>query len=493
MDSLAAPYFPIIYVRGYAMTSGEVSDTVATPYMGFNLGATKVRQAWDGSVKRHVFESPLLRLMKDHGYRDIYSDGGEIDGPLPPRSVVIYRYYEPGDKDLGDGKALSIEDAAQGLKELIRRIRQQVCGDNARMLEDFRVHLVAHSMGGLVVRSFLQNDKISSPEDRALVGKVFTYATPHNGIEMAGLNVPGFLGMWDMNNFNRKRMAEYLGLKGKPARVDTLDGKFDPDRFFCFVGTNHRDYDAARGVSRLLAGEMSDGLVKIENATVQGAPRAFAFRSHSGHYGVVNSEEGYQNLERFLFGDLRVDGVVEVDALPLPPSVRKAKEANGKVEASYYFEATVVPRGRTHFRLTERRRDTFSAVLRAYDDLFGAHGVPLVKPRSPVLFSAFLDTRKITVGSTVVFNVDLEVSTTGYTIDGWLSKQHIEGERVFRETLTLRATPVADGWNLRYVFADEDSSEKPGKLADRDGEDFIVPLSSKKGFAARLRLAVRWL
>jgi hypothetical protein len=29
-------------------------------------------------------------------------------------------------------------------------------------------------------------------------------------------------------------------------------------------------------------------------------------RSHGGRYGIVNSEEGYQNLQRFLFGDLEV-------------------------------------------------------------------------------------------------------------------------------------------------------------------------------------------
>lgn len=33
--------YPIIYVRGYAMTQSEIEATVATPYMGFNLGATK--------------------------------------------------------------------------------------------------------------------------------------------------------------------------------------------------------------------------------------------------------------------------------------------------------------------------------------------------------------------------------------------------------------------------------------------------------------------
>ena len=36
--------YPIIYVRGYAMTQSEIEDTVADPYMGFNVGSCKVRQ-----------------------------------------------------------------------------------------------------------------------------------------------------------------------------------------------------------------------------------------------------------------------------------------------------------------------------------------------------------------------------------------------------------------------------------------------------------------
>lgn len=46
--------------------------------------------------------------------------------------------------------------------------------------------------------------------------------------------------------------------------------------------------------------------MQIDNAYVRDAHRAFVHRSHSGRYGMVNSEEGYQNLRRFLFGDLRV-------------------------------------------------------------------------------------------------------------------------------------------------------------------------------------------
>jgi hypothetical protein len=482
------PYHPIIYVRGYAMTAGEVAATVATPYMGFNLGSTKVRQNWQGGVVRHVFESPLVRLMKDYDYRDIYMDGVEQPGTLPARSVVIYRYYEEGDPDLGSGKVPSIEDAAAGLRDLVLKVRDQVCGDDADARKAFRVYLVGHSMGGLVCRSFLQ--KIATAAERKMIDKVFTYASPHNGIEMAGINVPGFFGIWDLSNFNRKRMAGYFGLQGSPKRVDTLDGTFDPERFFCLIGTNHKDYDAGGGFSRRLAGEMSDGLVKIENAAVSGAPRAFVYRSHSGPYGIVNSEEGYQNLVRFLFGDTRIDGLVEVEALPLPPSVQKAKDEGKKIKASYYFESTVSPRGSFTFKLTERRVETFSAVLRGFDEMMQPRGGDA--PRWPVLFSTFLDRKKITVGQTIVFSVDLAVSTTGYEIDGFLFlDRHVPGEYLFRNTVTVRATPRDDGWSIRYNMTDDRWSEQTGTAAKEDDDGWYIPLTSAKGFEGKLRLAPR--
>jgi hypothetical protein len=477
--------YPIIYIRGYAMTAGEIADTVATPYMGFEQGATKIRQTWDQKVVKHVFESPLIRLMKDYGYRDVYSNGQVIEGPIPAKSIVIYRYYDGADEDIGTGKVASIVEAAAGLRDLIHDVRKQVCDSGAMEPKDFKVHLVAHSMGGLIVRAFLQNGEISSAEDRALVDKVFTYATPHNGIEMAGFNVPSVFGLWDMNNFNRKKMAEYLALPQDSQRVDSLNGKFDPARFFCLVGTNHRDYAVAAGLSRRLAGEMSDGLVKIENATVEKAPRAFVFRSHSGPYGIVNSEEGYQNLVRFLFGNVRVEGSLVIEEVPLPPSVEKEKKQGKQVRGSYYFEATVAPRGAYTYRLTERRRDTFSAILRTYDEIRPGEDAP----RSPTLFSTFLDTRKITVGTSIVFGLDLQVSSTGYEVGSFLSKQHLDGEYLFRDTITIKATRTAERFNIHYLFTDENWSEAKGKAAQQltDGT-FMIPIASKKGFQAKLLL-----
>lgn len=491
MSSIEAPFHPIVYVRGYAMTEAEISATVATPYMGFNDGAVKVRQSWDKRVVRHVFESPLIRLMKDYGYVDVYRTGAEAIGPLPPRSVVVYRYYEGADEDLGTGQVPSIEAAAKGLADLIERLRDQVAGTEAAARKAFRVHLVAHSMGGLVVRCLLQNEAAAGRDVRALVDKVFTYATPHNGIELFGMNVPSFLGLFDIDNFNRKRMAKYLALEGKPERVDTLEGKFPLDRFFCLVGTNHKDYEVAGGVARKLAGEMSDGLVAIQNATVSGAPRAFVHRAHSGPYGIVNSEDGYQNLVRFLFGDVRVDGRMEVLDLPLPPSVAKAKAAGKAIRASYYFEVTVAPRGALTYVLTERRRDTHSAVLRTYDELLKPAAAGLAAPRTPVLFSTFLDSSRITVGNELTFSVDVAVSTTGYTIDGFLFlDQHIPGEHLLRETLSIRARREGDAWKVLYVPTSDRWGEDRGRAAEEAEGGWYIPLQSKK-FDGRLWLELQ--
>jgi hypothetical protein len=50
--------------------------------------------------------------------------------------------------------------------------------------------------------------------------------------------------------------------------------------------------------------------------TVRGAHRAYVYKSHSGAYGEVNSEEGYQNLRRFLFGRWAVEAALAGVQLP---------------------------------------------------------------------------------------------------------------------------------------------------------------------------------
>ncbi len=482
-NKINPPFYPIIYIRGFAMTQSAIEETVSTPYMGFNLGSTKIRKEWDGEVIRHIFESPLIRLMKDYGYIDNYTEGTENEGRIPAKSVFIHRYYEQADRDIGTGEgAPCIIEAANGLSDLILKIREQVCGDDAEMRKDFKVYLVAHSMGGLIARCLLQNDKVGTKEAKQLVDKVFTYGTPHNGIEIRGINVPRFLGGWDINNFNRRHIAEYLQLPDH-SRVDTLNGKFPEDRFFCHIGTNHSDYN----LSRLAVGPTSDGLVLISNAGIKGAPRVFTNHSHSGHYGLVNSEEGYQNLTRFLFGNVMVRAKLQVENLPLPPSVKKAYEEGLQIRASYFFESTVMPRG-GRFRLSDRRMETNSAVFRKFDEMFpGGAGSTGSESRMPVLFSIFLDTRKIEAGRTMVFTVDLAVRTTEYRISGNLfTRQRIPEENLFREKITIRAIPSENDWSLRFNLTDEEWGENRGHSSNPVNGAFTIPLKSRKGFSGKL-------
>ncbi|HEX5665892.1 MAG TPA: hypothetical protein VFX71_03570, partial [Hyphomicrobium sp.] len=341
---MKCPYYPIIYIRGYAMTQSAVEDTVADPYMGFNIGSTKMRQLFTQETVRHIFESPLVRLMKEEEYVDIFEHGSEMaEGKRPPdRAIWIYRYYEPVSKSLGTGERPEIEDYAEGLKKLIDNLETRYCTKKGaldpKLKENFRVYLVAHSMGGLICRCLLQK---VSPGD-ARVDKVFTYATPHGGIDLRHLgNVPDFLRINNSENFNEKRMREYLDLPDKTVPVQSLGGKFPPERFFSLIGTNHRDYSMAKWA----IGPMSDGLVQIKNAYVENSPRAFVHRSHSGHYGIVNSEEGYQNLRRFFFGNVRLDAFLDIQEITLPANVELKKKEGKKVHAPYHVEVIGRVRG----------------------------------------------------------------------------------------------------------------------------------------------------
>ncbi len=549
-------YHPIVYVRGYAMTQGEIEETVADPYMGFNLGSTKARQLWDGSIKPFFFESPLVRLMKEHGYDDVYEEGVDqvMDErahreTVPYRSLVVYRYYEPSSKDLGAGVEPNIDTFAIGLTELILNLRRRIYpkGSATRIdaaeakagklpFEDFRVHLVAHSMGGLVCRSFLQNPALGeetlkqarktgdrrriqqlerwqeeTPEARRLVDKLFTYATPHNGIEVRGLgNVPGWLSLNGINTFNRNEMARYLGLKKSDRIGDAVDmvTGFDPDRLFNLVGTNPGDYKVAGGLSSRAVGEASDGLVRIGNAVTRGrvdgriqvSPHAFVHRSHSGHFGIVNSEPGYQNLVRFLFGDVRADGYLDIDELTLPPAVQREYDADREVRASYLFEVAVGIRGK-QWQLHRRTADENSAVFRKFDDLFpkrrGARRPN--RSESPLLFTVFLDQDQSQTGNTLAFSVDLCVRVPEYQVNGFLFlNNHYEGGFLFRDMLHIEATPPAGSqtaWKVEYQFASRRGDPvETATLEENDGTlSFGIPIGQPQppGIRGRLRVVTR--
>ena len=116
-------------------------------------------------------------------------------------------------------------------------------------------------------------------------------------------------------------MRNYLKLD-KDYAVHSLGDESAPQAFpvkrcFCLIGSDHGSY----GAVRYATGNHSDGLVKQSNAYVVSGPDpgrdkeyadehtayyANVHRAHSGRRGIVNSYESFENIQRFLFGDIKI-------------------------------------------------------------------------------------------------------------------------------------------------------------------------------------------
>lgn len=525
LDVNPAAIHPIIYVRGFAATRSEIDETSADPFCGFNLGSTIFRATPDSDRKtrKFVFESPVIRLAKDFGYRDVYVGGSDVvhedDWPhgISRRSIVVHRYYDSSSTILGDGKTPPITDFAIALSRLIERVKRVVLAKHEYADgESFRCYLVAHSMGGLVCRTFLQNAACDPAGMRSAVDKFFTFATPHNGIDLGGLNVPTWLTNMELNNFNRERIAAYLQIDPKQfkdtGRVDYFpEESLPPAKVFCLIGSNRLDYDTAMGLSRTFAGNGSDGLVRIENAwltsTRGGQPigdiepiaKAFVYRAHSGPYGIVNSEEGYQNLTRFLFGDLRIDVWVDIDHVTLPEPIEEARRQGKAVNALYQVELLASPRGKPWY-LTRRvaEEDSVAVFTHAAYEQANSQTIPLYV--STVFLSRHGRVDK--TRPTLAYALTLGIRVPDYEIDRklWLN-DHFEGGYVFRDSVIVELMPPADDtspWQVRYDWQQDGKAAEPWR--ELSIEEFKkgtlsvpIPFMREKvpGARGRVRFVVR--
>jgi hypothetical protein len=311
-----------------------------------------------------------------------------------------------------------------------------------------------------------------------------------------------------MNNFNRERMAdfldllhdpEYLGQNVSDRRVDYLRN-FPLDRFFCMIGTNRADYNVAYGLSRTFAGNGSDGLVKIDNASVYGknasgetvsCPRAYAYRSHSGFFGIVNSEEAFQNLTRFLYGDLRVDIWFDVDSVTLPKKLQ-AKAAD--VQAAYQFELLAAPRGKPWY-LTRRISEEDSVAVRTHEEL------AVSGKKEIYLSSIFLSSwAKVDMSDNKLsYAVTFRAGVQEYLEKGIIFSSHYEGVKLFSDTLIVSYDPykqvewkwVQDSAIGKHVFSQKDINDfDKGNPFSLPVQIPVVKRSDAAGITGKLRFVV---
>lgn len=435
---MSAPFFPIVYVRGYAATQGDINATVDDPFYGFNVGSTHVRVGAQGEPVPFFFESPLVRLMSEHGYVDAFHGPVQATDPGDGtdkqwRSVWIYRYYDvTASTYTWKPKRLLIEDAASQLRDLITTVKERTGAP--------QVHLVAHSMGGLVCRSLLQKiypENDEKPEDH--VARFFTYATPHGGIQLrSGLGflekIRDLVGPFDSDTFGPDRMYAFLTPGKTPKAKAPRDfdprassGAFNADNIFCAVGTNATDYDTAAGLSSAVVGPQSDGLVQTDAAYLIPAHRAYVHRCHSGRYGIVNSEEAFQNLERFLFGTIQA--IV---------SLQDVSGLEDSAKWSYQLDLCVSVRGLPVF-MNERTRAHFCPIV-----LNTADEPVTAKPLS--LFTQFLNSARSASGDgTCRFAINFGLYKFG-VVDGRVDySQALHGLPNWFDTLLVDVKLEVDG------------------------------------------------
>ncbi|WP_063726542.1 esterase/lipase family protein [Streptomyces sp. RTd22] len=497
-----AEKLPIVYVRGFAGDTAGIDRVVTDPFYGFNEGSTHIRIGPDDEPCFYQFESPLLRLHLDEGYQILVDGGQELylasHDTIPPDTIWVHRFYDASATTWGTKpREFRLETAAQDLMRLIGTIREKSGAP--------RVHLVAHSMGGLVCRCLIQKilpDLGRDPAD--WVGKLFTYGTPHGGITFdAGFGVLERLrdltGINGADIFGPERMYAYL----TPSALLDPDGppdEWDPramapdqpfafprERVFCLVGTDPADYDVAHGLSAAAVGPRSDGLVQIDNAYVPGAHVAYVHRSHSGRYGLVNSEEGYQNLRRFLFGDRRVEAALVGHRLSRPS------------DTAWQAEVRLSVRG-LHIVTHERMSAQWCSIQLPAGAADGAGPVPLA--------STFLcSVLRPGESATLRYALHLRILSLRRR-DGLLSfRDHLEQTADFDDILivdvdadTTAAVPALSAtWNsdIAGPIRDYRPSDAPG-LSDEDPADGVwvhhieLPATTVPilGGGARIRLTV---
>ena len=235
------------------------------------------------------------------------------------------------------------------------------------------------------------------------------------------------------------------------------------------------------GLARHAVGPSSDGLVQMRNAWVLNAPRAFVHRSHSGHYGLVNSESGYQNLQRFLFGNIRILFEMENIRVTLPAEVERRRQRGVKVSASYHIEIVVSVRG-VPVEINRRTYDEESAIFRKYDRLTG---------RPTKLFTAFLmdsgrvNQRRRSLG----LALRLQVRVPDYETDGaiWLD-DHYEGGVLFSDKLNVEVIPqtlgssrIRFGWDRRTPNRSPSSPTDPCRATRCDRKHSFFQRENQSG------------
>ncbi|MDQ3616237.1 MAG: hypothetical protein M3393_06385 [Actinomycetota bacterium] len=353
---------PLILVRGFGGV--DVSGEQSSPYQGFNDGTVYPGRRGDN----YIYEGFLLRALKSSRFR--YHDATNVigyyakdveapdeAGGFSPEAVAgtvvidpataervlangtrgtiwVYRYY--------DLTPRALDRYGDGLRRLIELI-SEAAEKRGEVFDG--VDILAHSMGGLVVREAIRHlDQAAKGSAKTLIHRIVTLGTPHRGIAFQRMpdwllrRLPGAARAGD-------EMAAFDPTETTFLQIERSD-LFDLDRVLTVVGTNYRTYGTSvasfgNRISSLLDDgslqyNRSDGLVKQSSAQLPGAPRTFVHKCHGGEDSLVTSREAYEIAMRFFHGSHKIKLWLD------RADIRRGGDWFGRSE--FYFAVSVKPR-----------------------------------------------------------------------------------------------------------------------------------------------------
>jgi pimeloyl-ACP methyl ester carboxylesterase len=370
---------PIILVRGFGGLSVEDEKRIA--YQGFNDGTVYPQKRGEN----YIYEGLILRFMKSRWiYRDATNVVGYYADPVTRSPADIPKELKDFDPRFFAGSKVVIDPAmaaaqlrtegdlmktlwvfryydlndrrfppyGEALVRLIKFIRALAV---AKQLAPPKVNIIAHSMGGLIVREAVQRSFPADSEHENLpeterkkiaetyINKIVTLGTPHRGIS--------FQIIRDWLRIDAQEELEHFNPEFQKTDHELgyqrFAESFDPRRILTVVGTNYRTYGpvVASWLNRAfsVANEFgpnynrSDGLVKQTSAQLPGAPRTFVHKCHGGPDSLVTSREAFEIATRFFFGNINVRlSLVKAD-------VTRGFDIIGKSEL--FFGVSIKPRG----------------------------------------------------------------------------------------------------------------------------------------------------
>jgi hypothetical protein len=518
---------PTILIRGFGGL--DASEEKKSTYYGFNDGTVYPQKQGEN----YIYEGLILRFMKsDWKYQDAtnvigyyskeiqlkrdslpddrlkpFDEMGFFNGHKlvvdpamalklikseddPRRTIWVFRYY-----DFDDRRFETYSNALVRLIDFIRALvsfKQQEGKIDIDQPRVNKVNIIAHSMGGLLIRHAIQSqqhgfaysDRVDKTTADECINKIVTLGTPHQGISfqlLQNLRWLPFLEAGDeLEQFNpENQRALELGF-------NRFQERFPLERLLTVVGTNYRTYNTGTAtiLNRLFpisdeygfTYNRSDGLVKQAYAQIPGAPRAFVHKPHGGSDSLITARESFEIATRFFFGNIRARLRL------VSAQIKSGKDFFGKSE--FFIGVSIKPRG-VDFELFHQSKEA--------ENCYGPFQKEDLSDDPQTITFAWADDDRLLWEGYLIKKLEDEGSDLVMRLQFYVGERDVFGigfsdKLIFHKDYFVRAFVSAEGLQLyqysneSFAAKEQDESLKNAKQMHKVDQGWLLEVQDSDSF-----------